>query len=701
MKLTKTFISACLFALLVLMAGSCKKNQNSGWNTQLLIPIATTNLSLQNLVKDSSLITNKDSSLTLAYQSSLYQFNLADQIVKIPDTSIGQKFNVDSLSLPNLRLNFATSLGDIAHIMGSGSLIGQLIISDNGQITNVPALSIPSIFSYGFNASNLFDSATLVSGMAQVWAINGLPVTIAPGTTCVVSDSITGRIIQQTTFDSIRAHDSIYVTIPLTPGRITSHLLFTIGHLNTEASNGPVLIDTSNSIRLHVFVGFMHVSEAWARFPNQSIVDQTNDVTFNMGERKFTYIDARSGFLHITISNSVPQPLYLQYTLVGAYNKLGHPLTEYTTVGQATANGPAVVDTMLDITGYSINLTGKNGSGFNTYTQRVVTNLDSTGQTQHITLADSLNVKYQLINIKPNYLKGYMGRDTVSAIDSAAFNFLSIFKSGTIDLQSVNMNFSVTNGIGVDGQIKINSLTAVSPNNGTKTLTSSLLGQPLTIRRATDFPLTPAVSNFTLNNSNSNIKDLLGILPNQLRYSIEVKTNVHGNNNQYRDFAYLQSSLGINLNAEIPLSLIANHLILKDTIGFNLANTQTNVNGISDGMINIITENKYPISAVLSMVIYDANWNAVDTLTMNKLINAATTDATCRARQPAQTVLQEYVDNNRVNKLKLGQYAVITADFSTTSNNASCNGQHLKIYSDYTIGITLAAKFNYKVNTKF
>lgn len=76
---------------------SCKKGQSTEWNTQLLIPIASTNLSLQNLVKDSSLVVNKDSSLTLAYQSSLYQFNLANQIIKIPDTAIGQKFTLDSL----------------------------------------------------------------------------------------------------------------------------------------------------------------------------------------------------------------------------------------------------------------------------------------------------------------------------------------------------------------------------------------------------------------------------------------------------------------------------------------------------------------------------------------------------------------------------------------------------------------------------
>ena len=700
MKFTKTFNSACLL-LLILFVGSCKKNQSSGWNTQLLVPIATTNLSLQNLVKDANLKTNADSSLTLAFQSNLYQFNLADQIVQIPDTAIGQKFNLDSLSLPNLHLNFTESLGQIA--LGLGPL-GNLIINSNGSTTSIQALNIGTAFSYGFDASTLFDSAILVSGVAQVSALNNLPVDIAAGTVLTVSDTIDGveSVIQSTVINyPIRAHDSIYTEIPLTPGKISSHMRFTIGNVNTLASNGPVLIDTSNAIQLRVFVGFLRVSEAWAKFPNQSILDQTNDVTFNFADRKFTYIDARSGFLHIYITNSVPQPLYLQYNLVGAYNKLGQPLVEYTTVAAAGPNGPGRVDTLLDITGYSINLTGQHGSSFNTYTQRVITNLDSTGQTQHITLADSLNVRYELIDIKPNYIKGYMGRDTVTTVDSSAFAFLNMFKSGSINLQSVNMNFSVTNNIGVDGQIKINSLSARSPINGTKLLTSSILGQPLNIRRATDFPLTPAVTTYSLNNSNSNIKDLINILPNELNYNIQVKTNVNGNTNLYRDFAYLQSGLSVSLNAEIPLSLIANNLLLKDTIGFNLANTNTNVNGISDGIINVIAENKYPIAAVLTMIVYDGNWQPLDTLTFDKTISAGATDANCRVNAPVQSVLQVYVDDARMTKLKQGQYAVVTTDFSTVGSNPSCNGQHLKIYSDYNIGITLSAKFNYKVTTKF
>jgi hypothetical protein len=267
-------------------------------------------------------------------------------------------------------------------------------------------------------------------------------------------------------------------------------------------------------------------------------------------------------------------------------------------------------------------------------------------------------------------------------------------------LEEVNMNFSVENGIGVDGQVKINSLTAISPNNGTRTLTGSILGQPLAINRATDFPLTPAINNFAINSSNSNIKDLLGILPNKLKYDVDVRTNLGGNNQQYRDFAYLESNLKINLNAEVPLSLIAHNLVLQDTFNFDLSATNTNVAGITDGVINLIVQNKYPIDAVLTLVAYDENWAAVDTVVINTPVAGADLDATCRVNNPKKSKVPVYINENRMTNIKRAKHAVITADFSTVSNNATCNGQHLKIYSDYKLDVTFTARFNYKVNLK-
>lgn len=704
MKLRLTYFLWLAGALLCL--DSCKKERATSWNTDLLVPIASSSLSIQNIVKDSTIRANSDSSLILAFNSTLYDFSLANQIINIPDTNIGQKFNLSTLQLPNQHVNQRISLGTLAINMAASpdagaQFLGNFILGQVGQVSAIPALNNITPGAFPFDASAYFDSAILASGEVQIWAVNHLPVPL-DNVTVELRNHDDNSLVASKFLSHIGSHDSAYAVVNLAGAKLKKDLDFRIASMSTPGTGGgSVLIDTTDYIELRMFVAFLRASEAWARFPSQDVVNITEEVSQEIRDRKFTYVDARQGELLVTVVSSVQEQLELEYTLEGAYDRNGNPLVEHTIVPAAAQGVPSVVSKLIDISGCAINLTGKDGSKFNTYTQRVVAHIDSSGYVRHITQADSIVVRYDIKNIAPNYIKGYAGRDTLSAQDSSDFAFLDLFKSGTIDLESVNMNFTVENGIGVDGIVKINSLTAISANNGSRTLTGSIIGQPLVVNRATDFPLTKGVSSLAVNSSNSNIKDLIGILPNKLLYDVDVRTNPSGNNNLYRDFAYLESGMKVGLNAEIPLSFIANHLVLRDTIQFDLSTTNTNIEGISDGIINVITQNKYPLDATLSLVVVDSNWVGVDTLLMNTVIEGADLNNNCRAEVSKRSKIPLFVDEDRMENIKKGKHAIIVADFNSNGHNAVCNGQYLKIYSDYKLDITFTARFNYKVNARF
>lgn len=691
---------------LVLLWSACKKETKTSWDTEMLIPIATTSLSIQNLVKDSSIVANSDNSLRLAYSNTLYEFSLAKQVINIPDTSIGQRFSLNELKLPNQKFNHRMSLGFLARNMtlspdGGVQFLGNFLIGQNGTSIPVPAVNgLAPGAPFTFDASAFFDSAYLSGGEIQIWAVNNMPIPLT-NIVCQLKNHIDNTVITTETIPNIPANDSVYFTVQMAGKKLTNAIDFYITSLSTPGSNGvSVPIDTSNFLELRMFVFQMTASEAWAKFPTQNVVDQREEVTQTIGDRRFTYVDAREGQIHVFVTSSVEEQLYLKYTLEGAYDRNGSPITISTVVPPAPPGGQSTIDKLIDISGVAINLTGKDGSKFNTYTQRIEARMDSSGLTRHITAADSLNFRYEIQNIKPNYIKGYAGRDTISITDTSDFAFLDIFKSGTLDLEEVNMNFEIENGIGIDGEVRIYNLVATSPLNGSRTLSGSVLGQPFNVLRAVDFPLVPGVSSFPVNSSNSNIKELIGILPNQLQYDVQVKTNLNGNNGQYRDFAYLESALKIKLNADIPLSIIANQLLLLDTIDFDLSSTNTNIEGISDGVINLIAQNKYPIEAKLTMIIYDENWMVVDSLLPNQMIAAADLNSVCKADAPKRSKIPLYVDEARMENIKRGKRAVIQADFSTTSA-PSCNGGYVKIYSDYKLDITFTAQFNYKVGFKF
>ena len=69
----KTIHILLFLAVVIFVATSCR-NKESGWDTNLLTPIATANLSIANLVSDTLLTTNADNSLNLVYKKNIYSF---------------------------------------------------------------------------------------------------------------------------------------------------------------------------------------------------------------------------------------------------------------------------------------------------------------------------------------------------------------------------------------------------------------------------------------------------------------------------------------------------------------------------------------------------------------------------------------------------------------------------------------------------
>ena len=479
-----------------------------------------------------------------------------------------------------------------------------------------------------------------------------------------------------------------------------------VTNFSTPGTSGAlVTIDTSNSIQIVADLGDIHASSAVAVFPNEDIISNYETITQNLTNgRQFTFVDCNSGQLNVNISSSIQQPLRLTYILVGAYDKNGNPLTKVTNIAAAQNGISGNINQTFDLSGYAINLTGPYGTQFNTYTQILVAHVDSTGIQTHISSTDSILVKYTLRNIKPNYVKGYAGRDTISYSGTTPFTFANLFSGSAPNALKINkasISVSIENGIGVDGTVTINNLTSVNANGNSVQLVersgNSIIGKPLYIGRATDFPLTPNVSTFNLSSTNSNLAAFINNLPSSIGYNIQIKTNPHGNDQTYNQFAYLTSGLNVNLNVNIPLSLMANDLILKDSFNFNLGYSQKDVANILNGTLHVIVNNKFPLQANITLIAYDSAWNKLDTLLSGAQVNAAPINSSCRATQTTQSVLNVAAPANVINQLRSAKHAIMTVVFNTKSSNATCNGKFLNIYSDYNIEATITGDFNYKV----
>ena len=686
---------------------SCKKEDSSSWDTEMLVPLVSTSLSVKDIVKDTSLIREEsDQSLVLTYRNTIYELNLADSIISVPDTFIGTRYTLDSLRLPATSINYRLSLGEMAKNLLTSpdpvyQFFGNFILTQNGTSTFIPAVNGVSQSLYSFDASNFFQDATLQSGTLYFWIVNQLPIPITNVSYQVTNGPLNTPVLSDV-IPLIQPGDSVYKSYSLAGLQVSNTFNFNLVNLSSPGSNGvAILIDTTDYVQLRGGLVDLRASEAWARFPAQDIVAKSQELTIDIADRKFTYLDVRQGKLHVYITSNVEESLQLTYILDGAYDNYGRPLRTLIPIPAAPPGSSVTIDKEYDLTGYSISLTGKDGSKFNTYTQTVIAHIDSSGILRHIVNTDSVAFKFELKNIAPNYIKGYAGKDSVqTGIDTAAFSSIDLFESGSVQFSDVDMKLSVENGFGLDGRVNINSLQAVGKNGQIIPLTGSILQTPFQIQRATDFPFQPKISEISINGGNSNISQLISVLPEKLIYDMEVRTNPSGNNGQYRDFAYLESRMKVNLDVRVPLKFLADHLILRDTVSFDLSNLTTNVEGISDGVIHLIAQNGYPLEGTMTAIFYDETDAAVDTILFGDRIAGGVVGPDCKVKQPARTKIPFPVSTARMERLKTAKKAILIVDFNTPAS-AYCNGQPLQIYSTYKIDLTFSARFNYKLDAKF
>jgi hypothetical protein len=92
MKKASIFFS--IFFCVAIVLFSCKKEADSAyWNSQFFGPLVKASLGIDNLLPDSILQANPDSSLKIVYETDVFKINI-DTLFKIPDTSIRQAFNI-------------------------------------------------------------------------------------------------------------------------------------------------------------------------------------------------------------------------------------------------------------------------------------------------------------------------------------------------------------------------------------------------------------------------------------------------------------------------------------------------------------------------------------------------------------------------------------------------------------------------------
>ncbi len=210
-------------------------------------------------------------------------------------------------------------------------------------------------------------------------------------------------------------------------------------------------------------------------------------------------------------------------------------------------------------------------------------------------------------------------------------------------------------------------------------------------------PLTPgsfALTTIKLDNTNSNIDDVISAMPYQLSFGALVETIT----SPPTDFSVDPSSTdSVKLKIEVPLDLRITNLVMIDTSSIDLtSNLGADTSVVNSIQVNLIVQNGFPFSLGTQIYFADENYVVLDSVSNTEIFIPSAITTAGKVSQSKESMNTILIENGKMSNLLRAKFLLTKISFNTA--NAS-SGQTVKIYSDYTIGLKIGARIKLKIKT--
>ena len=428
--------------------------------------------------------------------------------------------------------------------------------------------------------------------------------------------------------------------------------------------------------------------------PGGNIATLPSSTQYSLNGIQLSKTIIRSGFMNVQIKSKIAGKTKITYTIPCAtLNSVPFQATVYMPP-RINVNTPSVVNASYDLSGYVIDMRGQSLNSYNTIYTSMILDVDPAAPSSvTINAGDSMIINNSFVDIVPQYAKGYFGQGNYVAADTSAFSMFNHIIGGTLLLDSVNIKLKIENTVGADAKLKINSLTSInSRTGGSVPLAHPIIGASVNINRAIDFNgnVLSSLYSVQLDNTNSNIKQMIENLPDKIGYSVNADINPLGNVSGGNDFIYYGGGLRLNLDMQIPLWFAANQLTLADTIDYSISSDNQNVNS---GTLTLYADNGFPFEASVQLFIMNSNNVIIDEITGPvNTIDEGIVDANYVVTQPRRTKLEIPVSAGKMDELYANKRLYIKLKLNTAGYP-----NYVKIYDHYKIALQLTGDFNYHV----
>jgi hypothetical protein len=418
-----------------------------------------------------------------------------------------------------------------------------------------------------------------------------------------------------------------------------------------------------------------------------------NENFLNISGVQLKQLILKSGKIKLELISSITEPIVFKYDLLNSkLNGIPFSIVE-------SVPGSGSIIKFYDISGLDLNLTGTSGNLFNTIISQNTMFISSSANAGFISFGQGIIIKISFINVVPFYGRGYLGNQNLSiGPETVSSGFLNGINADYFALADANIDLKISNGIGAD--IQANNVILKSKNtfSGNQiTLSGSGVNSSYNINRATfqnlsPQPVVPSNKNFLMNTNNSNIKQFIENLPDQLEYSADIVVNPLGNVSGNNDFVLYGYGLKTEMKIDIPFAFSAVNLRFRDTADIDLSGEE--LKNINSANLYLNVNNGYPFSANIQGYLCDESLNIIDSLFINpNFINPATVDVNYIVNGSIKSVLPCVLTAERLTNLKKSKKIIFNVKINTLNSP-----QIIKIYKNYRMDISLTGDINYSVN---
>ncbi len=656
------------------------------YNPAVAAPIVNTRLTLHDLIedelsKDSSIISiDEDSLLWVTYSSRLFQMGISD-LFSISDQNINQAFKMDEFTITDINENVSVTMGDV--VANFSDPEKTQIQSADGNTAPFPPISAQSGGEHSAGTFSEFATINFTSGTLTMTVTNNWPIALTNLQIEIKNSDNTS--IGSVTFPNIPAGSSANDDIDLAGKTMDNAIKAEI--INIESPGAPfpstVPINLSDDIAINIATSNLSVSGGSAVFPSGEVVNETISVDMSMGNgESINSLRLKSGSINYDIDYGIKEDanltINLPYATIG-----GVPFNQVININSDNVNSTNVVGS-FDLSGYTLDLTA-GGMATNSFEAAIIASIVSSGSAVPFSQTDGVTADLTLSGLEIEYLDGDLGVQTFDlAADTVDFSFDQLDFDADISLADPRLTLSISNAFGMTlgadlGNIKAeNDETSLSLTG----LGNVTIGAPTTVGDS-------VITDIEINNTTTNIVDVLSMKPNKLIFSMSGSTN--SGTGPFSNFVSDQSYLGVAMDVQIPLYGSVDGFVLTDTLEF----PKEAFDNVLEARMKTIITNEFPVDVDVQAYFVDENYLVLDSLseTTINVLKAIEVDGNGEQSAAAQENETDIaLSEEKVSNIKNATYIILKSNLSTS------DGQSAKFYTKYGMDIRLGVYAKVKIN---